>query len=205
MRYTEARPEAIAEAMMADLDKETVDFVPNYDETTEEPTVLPDDVPEPAGQRLVRHRRRHGDQHPAAQPARGDRRRDRVDRSCAAQPKDVRLPRAAEGDPGPGLSRPAASSSAARASSTPTRPAAASITMRARADDRGEQEGRPASSIVVTEIPVPGEQGAADREDRRAGAREDRSRASPICATSPTATACASSSSCGAAKCPRSC
>jgi DNA gyrase subunit A len=41
MRYTEARPEAIAEALMADLDKETVDFVPNYDETTEEPTVLP--------------------------------------------------------------------------------------------------------------------------------------------------------------------
>ena len=41
MRYTEARPEAMAEAMMADLDKETVDFVPNYDETTEEPTVLP--------------------------------------------------------------------------------------------------------------------------------------------------------------------
>ena len=36
MRYTEARPEAMAEAMMADLDKETVDFVPNYDETTEE-------------------------------------------------------------------------------------------------------------------------------------------------------------------------
>jgi DNA gyrase subunit A len=40
-RYTEARPEAIAEALMSDLDKETVDFVPNYDETTEEPTVLP--------------------------------------------------------------------------------------------------------------------------------------------------------------------
>jgi len=45
MRYTEARPEAIAEAMMADLDKETVDFVPNYDETTEEPTVLPTTFP----------------------------------------------------------------------------------------------------------------------------------------------------------------
>src|SRR3954468_15320429 len=45
MRYTEARPEAIAEALMADLDKETVDFVPNYDETTEEPTVLPAPFP----------------------------------------------------------------------------------------------------------------------------------------------------------------
>jgi DNA gyrase subunit A len=45
MRYTEARPEALAEAMMADLDKETVDFVPNYDESTEEPTVLPTTFP----------------------------------------------------------------------------------------------------------------------------------------------------------------
>ena len=45
MRYSEARPEALAEAMMADLGKETVDFVPNYDETTEEPTVLPTPFP----------------------------------------------------------------------------------------------------------------------------------------------------------------
>jgi DNA gyrase subunit A len=45
MRYTEARPEPVAEAMMTDLDKETVDFVPNYDETTEEPTVLPTTFP----------------------------------------------------------------------------------------------------------------------------------------------------------------
>jgi DNA gyrase subunit A len=45
MRYTEARPEPLAEAMMTDLDKETVDFTPNYDETTEEPTVLPTTFP----------------------------------------------------------------------------------------------------------------------------------------------------------------
>src|SRR3954465_10407940 len=45
MRYTEARPRAVAGAMMGDLDKETVDFVPNYDETTEEPTVLPTTFP----------------------------------------------------------------------------------------------------------------------------------------------------------------
>ncbi len=45
MRYTEARLEALAEDLMADLDKETVDFVPNYDETTEEPSVLPAPVP----------------------------------------------------------------------------------------------------------------------------------------------------------------
>jgi len=45
MRYTEARLLALAEQLMADLDKETVDFVPNYDETTEEPTVLPAPFP----------------------------------------------------------------------------------------------------------------------------------------------------------------
>ena len=45
MRYTEARLEALSDEMMADLDKETVDFVPNYDETTEEPTVLPAPFP----------------------------------------------------------------------------------------------------------------------------------------------------------------
>ena len=44
-RYTEARLEALAEEMMTDLDKETVDFVPNFDETTEEPTVLPTPFP----------------------------------------------------------------------------------------------------------------------------------------------------------------
>jgi DNA gyrase subunit A len=45
MRYTEARLRALADGMMEDLDKETVDFVPNYDETTEEPTVLPAPFP----------------------------------------------------------------------------------------------------------------------------------------------------------------
>src|ERR1041384_2174607 len=45
MRYTEARLDALADEMMADLDKETVDFVPNYDETTDEPVVLPATYP----------------------------------------------------------------------------------------------------------------------------------------------------------------
>ncbi|MEO8260659.1 MAG: DNA gyrase subunit A, partial [Acidobacteriota bacterium] len=45
MRYTEARLKALADDMMSDLDNETVDFTPNYDETTEEPTVLPAPFP----------------------------------------------------------------------------------------------------------------------------------------------------------------
>ena len=45
MRYTEAKLQPLADDLMADLDKETVDFVPNYDETTNEPTVLPAPFP----------------------------------------------------------------------------------------------------------------------------------------------------------------
>jgi len=45
MRYTEARLTALAMEMLADLEKNTVDFRPNYDETREEPTVLPSVVP----------------------------------------------------------------------------------------------------------------------------------------------------------------
>jgi len=44
-RYTEARLEALAESLMEDLDKNTVDFVPNFDETTTEPTVFPATYP----------------------------------------------------------------------------------------------------------------------------------------------------------------
>jgi len=45
MRYTEVRMEKIADDILADLDKDTVDFVPNYDETMTEPSVLPTRVP----------------------------------------------------------------------------------------------------------------------------------------------------------------
>lgn len=41
MRYTEARLTPLAEELLADLDKETVNFIPNYDNTRTEPTVLP--------------------------------------------------------------------------------------------------------------------------------------------------------------------
>ncbi len=44
-RYTEAKLAKIAEELLADIDKETVDFSPNFDETTEEPKVLPSKIP----------------------------------------------------------------------------------------------------------------------------------------------------------------
>jgi DNA gyrase subunit A len=45
MRYTEARLTKIAEELMVDIDKETVDFQPNFDESLQEPTVLPANFP----------------------------------------------------------------------------------------------------------------------------------------------------------------
>ena len=45
MRYTECRLQRIAGEMLADIDMETVDFVPNYDESTSEPSVLPTRIP----------------------------------------------------------------------------------------------------------------------------------------------------------------
>ncbi|HEY5789718.1 MAG TPA: DNA gyrase subunit A [Gammaproteobacteria bacterium] len=45
MRYTEVRMSRLAHELLADLDKETVDFVPNYDESEREPTVFPTRVP----------------------------------------------------------------------------------------------------------------------------------------------------------------
>ncbi|MDK1031516.1 MAG: DNA gyrase subunit A [Planctomycetia bacterium] len=45
MRYTEARLTSISAQMLADLERETVDFMPNYDDTTTEPTVLPAKFP----------------------------------------------------------------------------------------------------------------------------------------------------------------
>ena len=46
MRYTEVRMSKISELMLQDIDKETVDFVPNYDESLQEPAVLPSKFPQ---------------------------------------------------------------------------------------------------------------------------------------------------------------
>ena len=46
-RYTECRLQKIAASMLVDIDKDTVDFVPNFDDKEREPTVLPGDAAEP--------------------------------------------------------------------------------------------------------------------------------------------------------------
>ena len=45
MRYTESRMSKIAAEMLQDIDKETIDWMPNYDDTRQEPTVLPSRIP----------------------------------------------------------------------------------------------------------------------------------------------------------------
>ena len=67
MRYTEARLSKLSMEMVRDIEKETVDFYPNFDETLMQPAVMPAALSEPAGQRFVGHCGRHGDQHSAAQ------------------------------------------------------------------------------------------------------------------------------------------
>ena len=57
-RYTEAKLAAIAEELLADIDKDTVGFIANFDETTEEPLVLPSFRPQDSGVQVA-SRRRH--------------------------------------------------------------------------------------------------------------------------------------------------
>ena len=75
MRYTEARLERLATELLRDIDADTVEFGPNYDESKPEPLVLPARFPNLLVNGVVGHRGRDGDQHPAPQPARDDRAR----------------------------------------------------------------------------------------------------------------------------------
>jgi hypothetical protein len=74
MRYTEIRLAKIAHEMLADLDKETVNFGPELRRQRAGAARDAVEAAEPARQRLGRHRGGHGDQHPAAQPQRSRRR-----------------------------------------------------------------------------------------------------------------------------------
>ena len=73
MRYTEARLSKISMEMLADIGKDTVDFVPNFDETEKEPTVLPARFPNLLVNGTTWNRRRYGDKYSAAQSAGGHR------------------------------------------------------------------------------------------------------------------------------------
>ena len=120
MRYTEARMTHLGAALMTDMDKDTVNFVPNYDETRTEPTVFPAAFPNLARQRRHRHRGRHGDQHAAAQSRRSDRWHLRADRRSGHHARG-----ADEAREGAGFSDRLRHLRPARASNNISRPAAA--------------------------------------------------------------------------------
>ena len=67
-RYTEARLTEAALAMTEDLDEDTVDMVPNYDNSYLQPEVLPAAIPNLLVNRRHWHCRRHGDKHASPQP-----------------------------------------------------------------------------------------------------------------------------------------
>ena len=69
-RYTECRLDRIAMELMQDIDKETVNFHPNFDETTEEPVVLAHSLAQFSAERIFRNRSRNGHECSAAQSER---------------------------------------------------------------------------------------------------------------------------------------
>ncbi len=66
MRYTEVRLARSAMLLLDDIDRDTVDYSPNYDEVGERAQGSAGAVSEFADQWRQRHRRRHGNEHPAA-------------------------------------------------------------------------------------------------------------------------------------------
>jgi DNA gyrase subunit A len=197
MRYTEVRMSRLASELLADIDKETVDFGPNFDESEHEPLVLPSRVPNllingsggiavgmatnipphnlgeivDATIRLIKNPKLSNDQLMEDDPETGRLGVKGPDFPTGRLHLRARRHRA-------GLShgpRPRGHARARhhRAHARQGRPR----------DDRGHRD------------PVPGQQGRAAQEDCRSWCARSASRASPTCATRATATACAWSSS----------
>ena len=132
--------------MLRDLEKDTVDWDPNFDESRKEPRVLPQPLPEPARERLERHRRRHGHEYSAPQPHGGHQRLS----SCVLDNPEATLTDLMEHLPGPdfptrGLILGRAGIRAAYATGR------GRVTMRARTEL--EEFGQNRQRIIVTEIP----------------------------------------------------
>ena len=85
-RYTEARLSKLATELLRDIDANTVDFEPNYDESRRQPSVLPSRFPNLLVNGSTGIAVGHGDEHAAAPSRRDDRRRRRDDR----RPGDLR-------------------------------------------------------------------------------------------------------------------
>ncbi len=111
MRYTEARLTHLGAALMQDMEKDTVDFVPNYDERLTEPRVFPAAFPNLLVNGRHRHRGRHGHEHGAPQSRRSRGRHLCADRQAGNHDSGVD-----EVHQGARISRPADSFAVSRAS-----------------------------------------------------------------------------------------
>ena len=185
-RYTEARLTQVAIAMLEDIDKNTVDFQPNFDDRLQEPTVLPSRVPNLLVNGSSGHRGRHGHQHPAAQPARGGEGGRDPDR----QPRGFASPSCARSITGPDF--PTGGYIYGREGIKEAyENGRGRLVVRARAQiEEKESNGR--SQIVVTEIPYQVNKENLVRAIAELAAREEDRGHQRASATSPTRTACGS-------------
>ena len=191
---------ALPRELLADIDKETVDFVANYDGKREGAVGAADARSEPADQRLVRHRGRHGHQHSAAQPDRGG----RTPASRCIDDPNVTIAALMQHIPGPDFPTAGIINGAQEIATRYThRPRPPVVRARTQIEE-WTTSGRQA--IIVTELPY--QVNKARLLERIAELVRDKiidGIVATVCATSPTRTACASSSSSSAARSPTSC
>ena len=188
MRYTEARLTRLGASMMEDIDKDTVDFQPTYDDSSVEPTVLPTVLPNllvngAAG--IAVGMATNIPPHNLGEVV------DALIFLLENQDltPDERLEGLMVRIPGPDF--PTAGLIRGRDGDPPGLPHRPRLDRDARpGGDRGPQ-GRPRVDRGHRD-PLPGQQGPPHREDRRARAATSASRASPTCATRATARGCAS-------------
>jgi topoisomerase-4 subunit A len=154
MRYTEARLAKITSLLLDEIDQGTVDFVPNYDGSTEEPRQLPARLPFITAQRRQRHCGRFGHRNPQPQLARDC----RCLRGVGQRPQDHG--RRVAGPDARARIFLAADRSSALPPTLPMRIAAAVARSKVRARWKIEDLARGQWQLVVTELP-PGRQRAA--------------------------------------------
>ena len=195
MRYTEVRMSRLAHELLADIDKETVDFTPNYDETETEPSVLPTRVPN----LLI-----NGQTGIAVGMATNIPPHNLVEtvNACLALLDDPAAPLAALMQHMPGPDFPTGGIiNGAQEIATAYRTGRGRLSVRARVSIEEVGTRRPPGDRGHRAA-LPGQQGAPHRAHRATWCARSSSTASPAtgCAMSPTRTACASSSSSSAAR-----
>jgi DNA gyrase subunit A len=196
MRYTECRLERLTSSLLADIDKETVDFVPNYDEKEFEPSVLPARIPN----LLV-----NGSAGIAVGMATNvppHNLREVIDAIVALiDDPELGIDALMRHIPGPDFPTAGIINGAAGIVEA-YKTGRGRILVRAKADIETDDNGREA--IIVSELPY--QVNKARLIEKIADlVKEKLIEASPSCATSPTRTACAWSSRCAATRWPTCC